>query len=751
MVGIIALAVIIRIRRPDGTERVIREPDGTQVLVGSEQERASGPLATKAQAPTTIDPAFIKEVAALPAEEQVNRVVAKLKELNPGYDGKEEHKIENGQIMLFDIRSNNITNLSPVRALDKVGHLKCGGLYFAGRLIDSPLSDLRPLQGLPVIHLECDFSQLSDLSPLKNVPFLTTLWCRKTKVADLAPLRGIPLRSLVIDSTLVRDLSPLGGMPLRNLSCYGTKVTDLSPLKACPLKSIRCDFVPNRDTDVLRSIKTLETINGLPVAEFWKRVEAGKIPSPTTGEGKAAAGDGMSIEEEPDAVAIDPAFIQEVATLPAEQQVARVVAKLKELNPGYDGKEEHKIENGVVVALTIRSKAVRDISPVRALVTLKGLVCTPSQWVKKCLLSDLTPLVGMTLNSLQIQNTSVSDLLPLQGMPMKLLWCYGTTVQDLSPIKAMPLNTLRCDFVPQRDTAILRSITTLRQINGLPVAEFWEQVEAGRIPQPYSGWDKDRKGDDALIEKTGDRPTPTAPSIDPAFIKEVAALPAEEQVARVVAKLKELNPGYDGKEEHKIENGQVVQLLIPNTTVIEIWPIRALAKLKDLNCGGLNRTNKSPCADLTPLQGLALGKVMCSNSDVADLSPLRGLPLKELSCWNTQIVDLSPLQGMPLMSLTVNSTLVSDLSPLRGMPLTALLCHSTKVTDLSPIKDMPLNLLRCDFDLKRDTDIVRSIKTLKQINGLPVAEFWKQVEAGTIPTPTTGLGKIPPPAKGLDK
>ncbi|MCX6911096.1 MAG: hypothetical protein NTY01_24055 [Verrucomicrobia bacterium] len=28
----------------------------------------------------------------------------------------------------------------------------------------------------------------------------------------------------------------------------------------------------------LRSIKTLETINSLPVAEFWKRVEAGESP-----------------------------------------------------------------------------------------------------------------------------------------------------------------------------------------------------------------------------------------------------------------------------------------------------------------------------------------------------------------------------------------------------------------------------------------------------------------------------------------
>jgi hypothetical protein len=44
-----------------------------------------------------------------------------------------------------------------------------------------------------------------------------------------------------------------------------------------PLKELFCDFKPERDTEVLRSIKTLETINGKPAGEFWKEVE-GKKP-----------------------------------------------------------------------------------------------------------------------------------------------------------------------------------------------------------------------------------------------------------------------------------------------------------------------------------------------------------------------------------------------------------------------------------------------------------------------------------------
>jgi hypothetical protein len=43
------------------------------------------------------------------------------------------------------------------------------------------------------------------------------------------------------------------------------------------VKVLGCDFKPDRDTEVLRSIKTLEFINGKPAAEFWKGVE-GKKP-----------------------------------------------------------------------------------------------------------------------------------------------------------------------------------------------------------------------------------------------------------------------------------------------------------------------------------------------------------------------------------------------------------------------------------------------------------------------------------------
>ena len=55
-------------------------------------------------------------------------------------------------------------------------------------------------------------------------------------------------------------------------------MSDLSPLKGMPLKELGCDFKPERDAEILRSIKTLETINGKPAAEFWKEFEAPPKP-----------------------------------------------------------------------------------------------------------------------------------------------------------------------------------------------------------------------------------------------------------------------------------------------------------------------------------------------------------------------------------------------------------------------------------------------------------------------------------------
>jgi serine/threonine protein kinase len=250
--------------------------------------------------------------------------------------------------------------------------------------------------------------------------------------------------------------------------------------------------------------------------------------------------------------------------------------------------------------------------------------------------------------------------------------------------------------------------------------------------------------------------------------RSVAKLPAEQQVKAVVQRLKELNPAFGGTVTPTIEDGVVKGLSFLTDDVMDISPVRALRRLDTLDCRGtLDRRGK--IADLSPLRGLSLGVLHVEDNPVSDLSPVRGMPLRDLGLFRTQVEDLEPLRGMPLKSLGIGHTDVSDLSPLAGMALTHLYCDGapvsdlsplrgmplevlyipltrvsdlsplrgmslieasfdgTPVTDLSPLKGMPLKSIRCAFQPERDTDILRSLKTLETINGKPAADFWKEV------------------------
>jgi eukaryotic-like serine/threonine-protein kinase len=214
-----------------------------------------------------------------------------------------------------------------------------------------------------------------------------------------------------------------------------------------------------------------------------------------------------------------------------------------------------------------------------------------------------------------------------------------------------------------------------------------------------------RRGQQVALKAWGERKQGAS---DKAWLKEVAALPAEKQVEAVVARLKELNPDFDGKETHIIDGVVVTELYFPTDNVTDISPLRALTGLTGLNCSGThtgwwNNPGKGQLADLSPLKDLKLKVLWCESTKVSSLLPLKDMKLQFLSCRATQVSDLSPLKDMKLTQLWCDGTQVTDLSPLKDMKLTRLLCNATKVSDLSPLKDMRLIDLGIDetqvFDL----------------------------------------------------
>jgi len=339
-----------------------------------------------------------------------------------------------------------------------------------------------------------------------------------------------------------------------------------------------------------------------------------------------------------------------------------------------------------LISLNIVKTGVKDLSPLAGM-QLRSLLLG-SQW-GGCPVKDLSPLKGMRLASLDLAGTPVADLSPLKGMPLEILrlasiqdkkhW-RGSLVTDLSPLKGMPLKEVT--FVPECITAgfdVIREIETLTKINDAPAAVFWQKHDAGEF---FAGAEfKDR-----------------------------------------------IQRAWPGLRLQKAEGKTLSLGLSKRADVVDLSPLKGIP-LKELSIGW------TKVSDLSPLKGLPLISLTIPATQVQDLSPLTGLPLERLdlgSAWGAcPADDLTPLKGMPLTSLNLRRSPVSDLSPLSGMALTCLDIRDSRVKDISPLEGMPLKELSLSPDrITTGLAVIRSIKSLKTINGMPAATFWEKYDAG---------------------
>ena len=300
----------------------------------------SSPKTTTPLAVRPFTDADVQRIAALPAEQQVEEVRKELKRRNPGFDGKMETKIEGGVVTEFQIVTDKVTDIAPIRVFDALRVLVCGGTLTN----DGPqglLADLTPLEGMNLAslthlglwrtkvsdagmahfkdckgltHLGLGETKVSDagLANFKDCKNLFQLWVNDTQVGDaglahfhdckdLADLNlagtkvsdvGLAhfkdcknLKHLYVDRTQVGDagLANFKGMRLMELNIDNTAITDLTPLQGMPLEEIR--LTPKnitRGLDILRDMKSLKTIgveNGhsWPAAEFWERYDKGEF------------------------------------------------------------------------------------------------------------------------------------------------------------------------------------------------------------------------------------------------------------------------------------------------------------------------------------------------------------------------------------------------------------------------------------------------------------------------------------------
>ncbi len=270
--------------------------------------------------------ADVQNVAAVPKVDQVAVVRAELKQRNPNYTGALHPTFDGDRVIGLEMDGQELRDLSPLRAFRYLQSLA---------ISNAPLTDLKPLIGLPLTHLNLNVYELRDLSPLHGMPLeslcvrgwagsdlkalegmplkvlncsgqgqpidltplsglpleylycntleftnldalqklpLQILQCAESNVEDLSPLRGLALTHLNINNTRVRDLSPLLGMPLSSLDCQGLVLTELQSLVELPLVEIYCDLEFEGEAQLLRKIRTLKRINEKPAARVLKSI-----------------------------------------------------------------------------------------------------------------------------------------------------------------------------------------------------------------------------------------------------------------------------------------------------------------------------------------------------------------------------------------------------------------------------------------------------------------------------------------------
>ncbi|MCE9568090.1 MAG: protein kinase [Planctomycetes bacterium] len=213
---------------------------------------------------------------------------------------------------------------------------------------------------------------------------------------------------------------------------------------------------------------------------------------------------------------------------------------------------------------------------------------------------------------------------------------------------------------------------------------------------------------------------------DDAWVQAVATLPADRQSAAVVAKLRELNPSFDGQVSRLgFLDGKVTEFGILTDEVSDIRPVRAFVTLKALTVVG-SSPGKGKLTDLSPIAGLPLTTLnIWQNPNLSDISHAKGMKLTLLQSGDTAVADISPLEGTPMDLLALNNCKVRDLTPARTMPrLRYLRCDGCPLNNLDPLLGTKISELRFTLDADRgDLKVLEQLPQLIQINGVSAKDF----------------------------
>jgi hypothetical protein len=353
-------------------------------------------------------------------------------------------------------------------------------------LSGTSLSDLNPLKEMPLERLNLTgCSAVVDLTPLRKMP-LRHLYLGRTfadyseaaleatAVRNLTALRELNLLTLDLEGTQVSDLSPLTGMPIEWLSLRETPVTDISTLKGMPLKFLDCTMIKARDFSPLQGapletlslqstlVSDLSFIGGMPLKTLLLN-------------GCLYACNYQAIDR---INTLENLMLPNVAQLPFDELNAisgiKRLPRIERIQIGgsrQDGMAALDTEpntaifwNAFETDLCVRN-ALQSMSAGKA--TAKKLKRTWELWFTGLPVSDLKPLWGAPISTLDLTGTAVIDLTPLQNVRALNLRLYlsRTKVNDLNPLRTVDVKEVYLEGCPiGLDLTPLASISSLTHV-----------------------------------------------------------------------------------------------------------------------------------------------------------------------------------------------------------------------------------------------------------------------------------------------
>ena len=169
---------------------------------------------------------------------------------------EEAERIENIEISAKE-------SIRSLKGLEYFKNLKSLNIRISEPIEQNEIVDLSPLKELRELRtLYLSFNRISDLSPLVDLQLLENLSLSYNEITDISILAKLKrLKTLALSNNQIKDITSLKNLSqLKSLSLFNNKITDISPLKN--LKNLRVLLIDGNELNVASAL------NELPIMKF---------------------------------------------------------------------------------------------------------------------------------------------------------------------------------------------------------------------------------------------------------------------------------------------------------------------------------------------------------------------------------------------------------------------------------------------------------------------------------------------------